>query len=107
MLKRKGATLIEVLIVGLILIALSAIAIPRISFCASREQSKDCQTNIDILNSSIELYNANNGVYPPNLKTIMNDPDYFPQGPPVCPVDGTPYKIDPETHRVDLSGHSH
>ena len=86
MYKRKGVTLIELLIVVLILAALSAIAIPRISQSATNAKSKACETNIDVLNSSIELYNADEGDYPGNLSDITGSTVYFPDGVPKCPV---------------------
>ena len=106
MYKRKGVTLIELLIVVLILAALSAIAIPRISQSATKAKSKACATNIDILNSSIELYHADFGVYPKRLKTLTHDTDYFPDGPPVCPITDSEYpdKLT-ANHRVDENKH--
>lgn len=108
MYSRKGVTLIELLIVVLILAALSAIAIPRISQSATKAKSKACETNLDIVNSSIELYNADEGAYPDKLSTITANTDYFPDGAPTCPVDGLVY---PDTltakNRVDATDHSH
>jgi len=106
MIKRKGVTLIELLIVVLILAALSAIAIPRISQSATNAKSKACETNIDVLNSSIELYNADKGDYPASLTDITNNTDYFPDGPPECPVDAdNVYEYDTTTHRVKSHDH--
>jgi len=106
MYKRKGVTLIELLIVVLILAALSAIAIPRISQSATNAKSKACETNIDVLNSSIELYNADKGEYPAALTDITNDTAYFPDGPPECPVNvETVYVYDTTIHRVKSHNH--
>lgn len=107
MYKRKGVTLIELLIVVLILAALSAIAIPRISQSATKAKSKACETNIDIINSAIELYNADEGTYPPNLTTITGSTTYFPDEVPTCPVTDAPYSDTLVNNRVDTSGHSH
>jgi len=105
--ERKGVTLIELLIVVLILAALSAIAVPRISQSATNAKAKACLTNIDILNSSIELYNAENGEYPTNLTTITSDTTLFPDGAPTCPITGTTYPNTLVNNRVDATGHSH
>jgi general secretion pathway protein G len=105
--KRKGVTLIELLIVVLILAALSAIAIPRISKSATQAKSKACETNIDILNSSIELYHAEEGVYPGTLSDITGNADYFPDGPPECPITEAVYTdVLPSSKRVDTAGHA-
>ncbi len=74
------------MIVVLILGALAAIAIPRIMGGATTAKANGCKTNVDLLNSQIELYYANNDSYPNNLTTITQDTDYFPDGEPVCPV---------------------
>ena len=106
--QRKGFTLIELLIVVLILGALSAIAIPRISQSASNAKAKACDTNVDVLNSSIEMYNADTGGYPANnaafLTAVAGSTTYFPEGVPVCPF-ATAYVMDATTKRV--ASHSH
>ena len=92
--RRKGFTLIELLIVILILGALAAIAIPRITQSADNAKKNACLTNIDLINSQIEMYAANNnGTYPTNLKTdITGNTTYFPSGEPNCPF-GTAYVL--------------
>lgn len=102
---RKGVTLIELLIVVLILAALAAIAIPRISQSATSAKSNACWTNIDVMNSSIEMWNADKGSYPANLTTITGDTDYFPDGAPVCPVSGGVYPATLVNNRVDPALH--
>ncbi len=78
------------LIVVLILGALAAIAIPRITVSASTAKEHACATNIDLMNSQIELYAAdNNGVYPNSLTDVTGDTRYFPDGAPECPLGGT------------------
>lgn len=92
----KGVTLVELLIVVLILGALAAIAIPRITASSTTAKQNACKTNVDLIQSQVELYMANNGTTtPPALATLFADPNYFPQGEPNCPVDSDyGYEID-------------
>jgi len=102
--QKKGVTLIELLIVVLILGALSAIAIPRISQSASNAKSKTCDTNVDVINSAIEMYNADTGAYPTTLAAVTGSSTYFPDGAPTCPF-STAYVMNATTKRV--ATHSH
>jgi len=106
--RRSGFTLVELMIVVLILGALAAIAIPRIMGGAQAARANSCHTNIDLLNSQLELYMANEGNYPATLAVMTADTDYFPDGAPVCPVTGNPYP-DALTanNRVDDALHAH
>ena len=101
---KKGFTLVELLVVVLILGALAAIAVPRIIGGATNAKINACKTNVDLINSQIELYYANEGSWPTTLSNVTSDPNYFPDEPPACPFE-TAYSYDTSKHRV--SEHSH
>jgi len=105
--QRSGVTLIELLIVVLILSALAAVAIPRISQSASNAKLKACETNINMFDSMLEQYFIDNGEYPNNWNVVQKDEDYFPDGEPVCPVTGDKYKSTlTSDNRYDASDHN-
>lgn len=89
---RKGLSLVELVIVVLILGALAAIAIPRIMTGSGAARNAACDTNIDIINMQMELYNAEENAYP-TLTILFADANYFPDGTPVCPYDASAYSL--------------
>ncbi len=101
---KKGLTLIELLIVILILGALAAIAIPRIANSSYNAKKNACNTNVDTLNTSIEVYNNDKGAYPSSLPILTGDVNYFPDGAPLCPF-GTTYVYSTTNNRVAFHSH--
>jgi len=105
---KKAFTLVELMIVVLILGALAAIAIPRINGGVTTAEVNACKSNIDLINTQIELYYQNTGDWPDNLKKVTNDTDYFPDGEPRCPITDDEYQNSLlGTNRIDASGHDH
>ncbi len=106
--KRKGVTLIELLVAVLILAAICAIAIPGISRSARAAKAAGCESNVLKLEDAMEKFKQENGSYPENLKIITWDTTYFPDGPPVCPFTGEEYVKSPtEEGKVYLTEHDH
>ncbi len=101
MVKRKGFTLIELMVVVLILGALAAVAIPRLTRSSDTAKTNACNTNVDIINTQMELYYMDTGGYP-TLAALFADSDYFPDGTPMCPY-GTAYVLTGD--RVTEHGH--
>ena len=99
---KRGFTLVELLIVVLILAALAAIAVPRMVASADTAKINACNTNIDLVNTQIELYRATNGTAP-TLTTLFADTNYFPDGAPECPLE-TGYVLGANGH---VTPHSH
>jgi len=101
---KKAFTLVELLVVVMILGALAAIAVPRMISGATNAKISACETNVDLINSQIELYFAKEGKWPQRLTVVADDPNRFPDGVPQCPF-GTSYQYNQTTHRV--VGHNH
>jgi len=101
---KKAFTLVELLVVVMILGALAAIAVPRMISGATNAKISACETNVDLINSQIELHYAKNGKWPQRLQVVTGDPNCFPDGAPQCPF-GTNYQYNTSTHRV--VGHNH
>ena len=104
MYRTKAFTLVELLVVVMILGALAAIAVPRMISGATNAKIRACETNVDLINSQIELYFANENAWPTGLETVTGSADYFPDGAPECPF-GTDYRYNATTHRIP--NHTH
>lgn len=105
---KRAFTLVELLVVVMILAALAAIAVPRMISGATNAKIHSCETNVDLLNTQIELYYADNGSWPANLAAVEGTDEsptqYFPDGPPTCPF-GTAYVYSDTNHRVAKHNH--
>jgi len=113
LIKRKGFTLIEVLLVIIIVGILAAIVIPRVFYNADKARHEACRANIRTINAEVELWRLNTGNWPSlDLSDIFNSVEYFPEGTIACPIyenGGTShsehYLLDSVTHRVNDAQH--
>ena len=106
---RRALTLIELLLVVLILAALAAIAVPRMVTSSTEAKTNACNTNVGLMNTSIELYLVKSGTAASAfdaaaLTALLANTNYFPDGAPVCPY-GTAYVLNATTHHV--TPHTH
>ena len=100
--KRKGFSLLELLAVVTILGIIAAVIISRFSATTDLAKEKLNAHNKATINSMVERYYMETGSWPATNLAELNDPDYFPDGIPVSPYDGsTAYTIDGTSHRVD------
>ena len=76
--KKQAFTLIELMMVVLILGALAAITIPRISGGAFNAGVNACKKNVDIINSQIELYYQNTNTWPLTVGKVKMTQTIFP-----------------------------
>jgi competence protein ComGC len=97
---------LELMAVMAILALLFVLILPRIAGENDASKSAACQTYKGNIEIQAELWKHNTGSWPAaSLSDIGADLDYFPEGLPTCPVDGTTYTIDTITGRV--IGHNH
>lgn len=103
---RRGLTLLELLAVVIIIGVLALVVIRRISVASEDVKKEACFHNKAVINKQVEQYFFETGGWPANsLSDIGNDPNYFPDGIPTCPVNGTSYTLNPLSKRV--LGHTH
>jgi general secretion pathway protein G len=90
----KGFTLIEMLIVVTIIAILGAIILPRVLTSSASARSAVYQSEINTINSQLELFYFTYGYYPPSMDNEgwtnnsigAHYNDFFPEGVPTSDV---------------------
>jgi prepilin-type N-terminal cleavage/methylation domain-containing protein len=100
--KQGGFSLLELLAVLTILGIIAVIVIPRITTSSATAKANANLQNKAEINSAVERWYFETGAWPANdLSDIGADTDYFPNGIPTNPVDGSAYALNATTHRVN------
>lgn len=87
MTKRKGFTLVELVIVILILGILAAVAVPRFFATSDIATDNGVKTSLSTVRDAIQLYQAENGELPGQSDDLPGDLDPYIRGTfPSCPV---------------------
>jgi len=104
--RNRGLSLLELLAVVTLMGIIAMVVVPRFGGTADDAKATGCSVNRNNIEVQAQLWFRNKGTWPQsNLNDLMGDPDYFPDGPVTCPVDGSAYSFDPLTQRV--TGHNH
>jgi prepilin-type N-terminal cleavage/methylation domain-containing protein len=99
--KRSGFSLMELLAVVTILGIIAAIIVPRVTVSSDTAKQKVNAHNKATINAAVERWYIEKGAWPANnLSDIGVDANYFPDGVPTNPVNGSAYTLNATTHRV-------
>jgi prepilin-type N-terminal cleavage/methylation domain-containing protein len=100
--KRDGFSLMELLAVVTILGIIAALIVPRVTVSGDTAKAKVHAHNRGTINAAVERWYVEKGTWPAdNLSDIGADGNYFPEGVPTNPTDGSAYTLNPATHRVN------
>ena len=104
---RGGFSLLELLAVVTIMGIIAVVALPRIGNQSQRTKVTACDVQRGNIDVQAQLWFRNRSRWPASdLRDIGGNTDYFPDGLPVCPVDGTPYRFDSATEQVTAHNHT-
>jgi general secretion pathway protein G len=96
--KRRGLSLIEVIVVVTILGIIAAIVVPRVSVATDNAKQRVKEHHMSQMNSAMERYYVDNGSWPTVLADLV--PNYLPDGVPTNPEGGS-FSINGTTNRVE------
>lgn len=100
--KNRGFSLLELLAVVTILGIIASIIVPRVSSSSTTAKQKVRDHHKATINAAVERYYVNTNGWPASdLSDIGADVNYFPDGIPTNPVDGSAYTLNATTYRVN------
>ncbi len=100
--KQSGFSLLELLAVVTILGIIAAIIVPRVTVSSDTAKQRVRDHHKATINAAVERWYVDKGSWPlDNLSNIGADVNYFPDGIPTNPVDGSAYSLNATTHRVN------
>ena len=93
---RKGFTLIEMMLVVGIIALLTAIVLPKFTNLSGKAQTEALAAQIKSLNTQLQLYKIDKGVYPATMTTAAwsDVTNYWPDGIPSPNVSGKKWVYD-------------
>jgi general secretion pathway protein G len=98
----RGFSLLELLAVVTILGIIAAIIVPRVTTSSTTAKTKVRDHHKATINAAVERYYIDNNAWPAtNLSDIGGNVNYFPDGLPTNPIDGSAYSLNATTHRVN------
>jgi general secretion pathway protein G len=100
--RQRGFSLMELLAVVTILGIIAAIIVPRVTVSSDTAKQKVADHHKATINAAVERYYMEQGSWPADdLSDIGAEVDYFPEGLPTNPINGSAYTLNPATHRVN------
>lgn len=100
-LKRRGFSFIEFCAVSTIVGVIAAIVVPRVVVDDKLAKEKIRDHHVAAINAAVERYHSERQAWPADLQQLSSEPKYLPDGLPVNPLTGRPFKLNPRTHRVE------
>jgi prepilin-type N-terminal cleavage/methylation domain-containing protein len=104
--RQQAFSLVELLTALVLMGIVAAYVIPRVGGQHETAKKNACWTQRGEIELQAQLWRRNHGAFPQaGLGDVGADTNYFAEGVPTCPVDGTSYTIDTASGRV--VGHEH